>query len=125
MNAETGIANPHVIDMFGLDQRKNEVLLVMHESRPWAGDDAQLHELQEKFNAYASFVLDGEMLASHPELAGKPVRIELRSEQMPDERAVALLEMIHDQLALQEIHVEVVVREADRCGGSCSCHADQ
>src|SRR4051795_6221572 len=102
----TGVANPAVIDMFGYDKARDEVLLVMTEERPWDGSDDQLHDVQEKFNAYASFVLDGEMVAEHPELAGKKARIELRCAQMPDERAVALLGMIHDQLELQAIEVE-------------------
>ncbi|MFL6527040.1 MAG: DUF6572 domain-containing protein [Chthoniobacterales bacterium] len=118
-----GVANPRVIDAFGFDQQKGEVLLVMREARPWNGGDEQLHELQEKFNAYASFILDGEMLDSHPEFARKSVKIELRTDSMPDERALALIEVIHDQLALQEISVEVVVREKG-CGSGCTCHGD-
>ncbi len=117
----SGIEHADVIDAFGFDEQKGEVLLVMNETRPWSGGDEQLHELQEKFNAYASFILDGEMLASHPEFANKPVKIELRTESMPDERALALLEAIHDHLALQEIRVEVVVREKG-CGSGCTCH---
>ena len=117
----TGVANPAVIDLFGVDGKTGEVLLAMNESRPWDGSDERLHELQEKFNAYASFLLDGEMIASHPELAGKPARIELRCEEMPDERALGLLNLIHDQLALQEIRMEVVVRQSG-CGEGCTCH---
>ena len=83
----------------------------MHEPRPWDDSDERLHELQEKFNAYVSFLLDGEMIAAHPELAGKPARIELRCDYMPDERALALLNLIHDQIALQEIKMEVIVAE--------------
>lgn len=116
----TGVANPAVIDLFGIDQKTGEVLLAMHEIRPWDGSDEQLHELQEKFNAYVSFLLDGEMIAAHPELAGKPARIELRCDHMPDERALGLLNLIHDQLALQEIKMEVVVAQKG-CGDSCSC----
>ncbi|HEX8078273.1 MAG TPA: DUF6572 domain-containing protein, partial [Chthoniobacterales bacterium] len=115
----TGVANPGVIDLFGVDQRTGEVLLAMSEPRPWDGSDERLHQLQEKFNAYVSFLLDGEMLAAHPELAGKPARIEVRCEHMPDERALGLLNLIHDQIALQEIKMEVVVREKG-CGESCS-----
>ncbi len=110
--AENGVANPAVIDLFGLDRTRGEVLLVMNEPRSWNGGDEQLHELQEKFNAYASFVLDGEMTAAHPELAGKPARIELRCDEMPSERALELLAMIHDQLELQHVKVEVVVRKS-------------
>jgi hypothetical protein len=118
----TGVANAAVIDMFALDQHADEVLLVMTEDRPWDGSDERLHEVQEKFNAYVSFLLDGEMLAEHPELAGKRARIELRCADMPDERAVELLGNIHDQLALQEIKMEVLVADPNGgCGSGCTC----
>src|ERR1043166_3242189 len=84
----TGVANAAVVDLFGVDGKTGEVVLAMHETRPWDGSDERLHQLQEKFNAYVSFLLDGEMLAAHPELAGKPARIELRCDHMPDERAL-------------------------------------
>ncbi len=120
---ETGVANPAVIDVFGLDQKRDEILLVMNEPRPWDGTDERLHEVQEKFNAYVSFLLDGEMLAAHPELAGKKARIELHCAEVPDERAIGLLGLIHDQLELQEIGMEVVVAEAGGCGEGCACHS--
>jgi hypothetical protein len=117
----TGVANPAVIDLFAHDSKTDEVLLAMHEPRPWDDSDERLHQLQEKFNAYVSFVLDGEMLAAHPELAGKSARIELRCDYMPDERALGLLNLIHDQIALQEIKMEVIVAERG-CGDGCACH---
>jgi hypothetical protein len=106
----TGVANPAVIDLFGVDQKTGEVLLVMNEPRPWDGSHQQLHEMQEKFNAYASFILDGEMTEGHPELVGRKARIELRSQHMPNEEALGLLRAIHDQLELQAIKVEVIVK---------------
>lgn len=119
--ATTGIANPAVIDLFALDPRTDEVLLAMHEPRPWDRSEEQLHQLQEKFNAYVSFLLDGEMIAAHPELSGKRARIELHCEYVPDDQALALLNLIHDQIALQEIKLEVIVAEQG-CDNSCSCH---
>ena len=119
---DPGVANPAVIDLFAHDQKADQVLLAMHEPRPWDGSDERLHELQEKFNAYVYFLLDGEMIAAHPELAGKSARIELRCDHMPDERALGLLELIHNQLALQEIKMEVVVANQG-FGDGCSCHA--
>lgn len=121
-NTRSGVANAGVIDLFAFDEKSGHVLLVMKEQRPWDESDERLHELQEKFNAYASFILDGEMLAAHPELAGKPARIELHCVEMPDNRSLELLRLIHEQLALQEIALEVVVAEAAGCGGACSCH---
>jgi hypothetical protein len=100
-----------VIDVIAEDKKTGEVVLVMNEPNEWDGSDEQLLALQERFNAYVSFLLDGEMAESHPELAGKPVRIELRCAHMPDTRALELVGHIHDQVAFQEIRLEVVVRD--------------
>jgi hypothetical protein len=99
-----------VIDVIAEDKNSGEVVLVMNEPNEWDGSDEQLLALQERFNAYVSFLLDGEMAETHPELAGKPARIELRCAHMPDAHALELLALIHDQLAFQEIRLQVVVR---------------
>lgn len=98
--------------MVACDTKTDEVVLVMNEPAPWDGSNEQLHQLQERFNAYVSFLLDGELAESHPELAGKKARIEVRCAHMPDAGALELLGMIHDQLDFQGIKMEVVVREA-------------
>jgi hypothetical protein len=117
-----GVEQPGVIDFFAHDTKRDEVLLVMFEPRPWDDSDLQLFQLQEKFNAYVSFLLDGEMAEAHPELAGKNARIELRCAEMPEGRALDLLNAIHDQLALQEIPLEVVVEDRrENCGSGCTC----
>jgi len=92
------------------DAKTGEVVLVMNEPDAWSGSDDRLLALQERFNAYVSCLLDGEMASDHPELAGKSARIEVRCAHMPDARALELLGMIHEQLAFQEIKMEVVVR---------------
>jgi hypothetical protein len=117
-----GIEQTAVIDLFAHDAKTDEVVLGMFEPRPWDGSELQLFQLQEKFNAYVSFLLDGELAEAHPELAGKKMRIELRCAEMPHGRALDLLGAIHDQLALQEIRVEVIVPDrSGNCGSGCSC----
>ena len=116
MDSEPEISNTKnrtgVIDLIAHDAKTGEVVLVMNKPNEWDGSDEQLFSLQERFNVYASFLLDGEMAEAHPELIGKPARIELRCAHMPDERGLELLAQIHDQLAFQEIRLEVVVRDA-------------
>ncbi len=99
-----------IIDVIAEDAQTGEVVLLMNEPGEWDGSDEQLLALQERFNAYVSFLLDGEMAQAHPELAGKPSRIELRCAHVPDMHALELLGLIHDQLAFQEIKMGVVVR---------------
>jgi hypothetical protein len=102
-----------VIDVIAEDKKTGEVVLVMNEPDDWVSSDQQLLALQERFNAYVSFLLDGEMAESHPELAGKPARIELRCAHMPDTHALELLGLMHDQLAFQEIKLQVVVSDQE------------
>ncbi len=99
-----------VIDVIAEDTKTGEVVLVMNEPNEWDGSDEQLLALQERFNAYVSFLLDGELAEAHPELVGKPARIELRCAQMPDASTLELLGLIHDHLAFQEIKLEVVIK---------------
>jgi len=105
-----------VIDVIAHDAKTGEVVLVMDEPDEWDGSDARLLALQERFNAYVSFLLDGEMVSEHPELAGKPVRIEVHCAHVPEPRAIELLGMIHDQLAFQEIKMEVIVKDRQSMG---------
>jgi hypothetical protein len=99
-----------VIDLIAHDPKTDEAVLVMNEPGPWDGSDQRLVQLQERFNAYVSFLLDGEFAEWDPELARKRARIEVRCADVPDARALDLLGQIHDQLAHQEIKMEVIVR---------------
>src|SRR5579864_8061411 len=108
------------IDMIAHDPKKNEAVLVMNEAEPWNGSDGRLFQLQERFNTYVSFLLDGEFAEWDPKLAQKRARIEVRCAHMPDARAIDLLGQIRDQLAHQEIDVQVVVGS----GGSPNRHGD-
>lgn len=112
-NAEGGKNEDRVgvIDMIAHDPKSDETVLVMNEPQAWDGSDEQVFQLQERFNVYVSFLLDGEFAEWNPELAQKRVRIEVRCAHMPDTRAIDLLAQIRDQLAHQEIDVQVVVKE--------------
>jgi len=96
--------------MIAHDPKTDEAVLIMNEPRPWDDSDERLHELQERFNTYVSFLLDGEFAEWSPKLAQKPARIELRCAAMPEGRGLDLLSKIHDHLAHQEIKMEVVVK---------------
>jgi hypothetical protein len=124
MDIEPEISNSKnrtsVIDVIAHHPKTGEAVLVMNEPNEWESSDEQLLSLQERFNAYVSFLLDGEMAEAHPELVGKPTRIELRCAHLPDTRVLELLGHIHDQLAFQEIKLEVVVRNDPRGKESAS-----
>lgn len=101
-----------VIDMIAHERKTDEAVLVMNEPEPWSDSEEQLFHLQERFNVYVSFLLDGEFAEWDPKLAQKRARIEVRCAHMPGARAIELLGQIRDRLAHQDIDVQVVVKEA-------------
>lgn len=129
-----GLENPGVLDAFAHDTREDKLVLAMYETRPWLGEDRQLLQLQEKLNAYLSFVLDGELADAFPQLVGKPLEIQLRTIHEPEERAWELIGRIREQLGFQQIKFDVVqITDAEIpqetassggggcCGGGCGC----
>ena len=131
---KNGLENPGVLDAFAHDTREDRIVLAMYENRPWEGDEMQMFQLQEKLNAYLSFLLDGEMLEAFPHLAGKSTEIQLRTRFEPDPSAWDLIRRITEQLSFQDIKFEVILTDEDFesqdsgggcCGGggsSCGCH---
>jgi hypothetical protein len=103
-----GLENPGILDALAHDPRTDKLVLAMYESRPWLGEETQLIQLQEKLNAYLSFVLDGELDDAYPGFAGKTVEIQLRTVHEPDDKASVLISRVREQLALQCIAFEVV-----------------
>lgn len=129
------IERTDIIDALLFDEKSDTVTLLMTEPRPWDGTDEQVFHLQEKLNAYLSFALDGEMAEAYPQFAGKRLRVQLDCLTMPDDRTVGFLAMAREQIAFQNIDLEV--RVTDRfvesagvsCGSGCGCacshdHAD-
>jgi Family of unknown function (DUF6572) len=112
-----GLEHPGVLDAFAHDTRADKLVLAMYEARPWLGEEMQLFQLQEKLNAYLSFVLDGELNDAYPELAGKHVEIQLRTAHEPDAKAFDLIQRVREQLDLQQITFEVV--RIDRAKNEC------
>ena len=54
--------------------------------------------LQEKLNAYASYVLDGKMRETYPYAHPKDVRIVIRSRGQPPQDALRLLGLVREAL---------------------------
>jgi hypothetical protein len=119
-----GLEHPGVLDALAHDTRADKVVLAMYEVRPWNGAEWQLFQLQEKLNAYVSFVLDGELQESFPDLASKSVEIQLRTRHDPDGKALEFISRAREQLALQQITFEIVrLQQAEGdCGlTGCDC----
>jgi hypothetical protein len=114
------VENPAVIDLLVHDTKTDRVTITMVETRSWDGSELQLFQLQEKFNAYLSFILDGEMAEAYPTLVAKSLLVRLECAGPPDERTIQMLDAIRTQISYQGIEMEVVVR-GGTCGEGCGC----
>lgn len=117
-----GVEHPHVIDVIAHDSKTDEVTLIMLEPRPWDGEEVRLFQLQEKINAYLSFALDGEMAEAYPQFNGKKIRLQLDCVGMPPSEVVGFLSAVREQIAFQDINLEVRVMGEGGCGPGCGCH---
>ena len=109
------VENPNVID-FVVHDPTGEVVLVMVEGRQWDGSDQRIFELQEKVNSYATYALDGELIAQHPELAGKRVRLELRCVGAPDLKTARFLDVVRKQLKKEGLGFRVQQMRSEPSG---------
>jgi hypothetical protein len=88
------VDQPGVIDLVAVDPTASEVLLVMVEDRPWGRRGELLPALQAKFSAYLTYALEGQLARDYPQVAGKPVRFELRSLESPGPREAEFLRIL-------------------------------
>jgi hypothetical protein len=112
----------NVIDAMGIDEASGRVVLVIRHEEAWDGSDRQLFLLQEKLNAYLSFALDGEMAEAYPDFTGRPMGLRIDSATPPDPRTLHLLGHVRQQIAFQDITLELGAEPASNCGAGCGCH---
>jgi hypothetical protein len=104
-----GVHNPRVVDLISFDAERDGVVLLMLEERAWGSAPEQLRQLEEKFNRYLGYVLDGFLAEQFPQYAGKPVRFRLDCAEPPGEVERRMLEAMKRFAAGQEIDFEVNV----------------
>jgi hypothetical protein len=102
-----GVANPRVVDLVSVDPASGCVVLLMLEERPWESEPRQLRQLEDKFNAYLGYVLDGHLVQQYPEYAGRAVRFRLECAEPPRGDAARMLRAMHNFAAAEQIGFEV------------------
>ena len=78
-----GVENDRIVDLIFKDKSTGEVVLLMIETRPWKTNPSQILQIEDKFNAYLSYYLDGFLVKDYPEYAGLPVRFQLDCPSTP------------------------------------------
>jgi hypothetical protein len=90
------VSQPDVVDFVVHDPLKDEALLLMVEERAWGDRGLLLPDLQTKLNAYLAFI-EHQLAVDYPELAGKPVHVQLRSAFPPEKAELEFLRIALEQ----------------------------
>jgi hypothetical protein len=104
-----GVHNPRVVDLISHDRAKNEVVLLMLEQRVWGSAPEQLRQLEDKFNRYLSYVLDGFLAEQFPQYRDVPVCFRLDCAMSPGEEERRMLAAMKGFAATHDIRFEVNV----------------
>lgn len=86
-----GVFNPRVVDLIAQDAERGEVVLTMLEERPWESGPEQLRQLEDKFNAYLSYVQGGHLAQQYPQYEGLHVCFHLDCAEAPRGEAKRML----------------------------------
>ncbi len=108
---QRGVHNARVIDLITSDSESGEVVLVMLEERPWGSDPLQLRQLEEKFNSYLGYVLDGHMAKQYPQYEKLRVRFQLDCAAPPRAEEQPFLTAVRNFAASEKIRFVVNVIE--------------
>ena len=106
-----GVFNPKVIDLISWDAEREEVVLLMLEERPWDTDPQQLHQLEEKFNAYLGYVQGGYLAREYPHYEGRDVCLALDCAESPRGETQAMLRAMQNFAAGEGLRFVVRVKQ--------------
>ena len=109
---ERGVHNPRVVDLIAKDAERDEVVLTMIESRPWESDPQQLRQLEDKFNAYLSYVQGGYLAREYPQYEGLLVCFVLDCAEAPRGDAERMLRAMMNFAEGEGVRLVVRVMQA-------------
>ena len=79
--------------------------------RPWDADPQQLHQLEEKFNAYLGYVQGGYLVREYPHYEGRDVCLALDCAEAPRGEAQAMLRAMQNFAAGEGLRFVVRVKQ--------------
>ena len=91
------ISEHGTIDFVTFDPKKDVVLLVMVEERPWGLGGMLLPDLEAKTSTYLEYVTTRRLAADYPSVADKRVEFQLRCSYPPGAREEEFIEIVWRQ----------------------------
>lgn len=91
------VDNSKVIDSISIDKDGN-VVLTISDHLPWDEENEHLLILQDKINAYLTFIENGELIENYPDAKGCDILINIITKFLPNETAELFLKRTREVL---------------------------
>jgi len=88
------IEQENVIDLISHNEEEGYVALTIVDHLEWDEENEKLLKLQDKINAYLSFVESGQIEKEYPLSKGKNIHIQLNCMHEPNEDGLRFLDLI-------------------------------
>jgi hypothetical protein len=92
------VDNPKTVDVVSVDRATGEVVLDITDHLDWSDEKGHIMMLQNKINAYASFIESGEFESSYPSAKGRPPVIHVACMNKPTSFAIRFFDLVRDSL---------------------------
>jgi hypothetical protein len=92
------VDNPKTIDLVSVDRSTGEVILDIADHLDWSDENGHIMMLQNKVNAYASFIESGELEAAYPQAKGRSPVIHVACMNEPTALAVRFFDLVNKSL---------------------------
>ena len=102
------VDNPEKVDFIGVDKKTGEVVLAISDHLEWADTDNHLIILQDKINAYLSFIENGEIYDSYPNAVGKKISIQITAQHHFPPDALDFIEKAKTFLSTIDIGLRLI-----------------
>ncbi|WP_395732095.1 DUF6572 domain-containing protein [Prosthecobacter sp.] len=92
------VDDPKTVDVVSVDRATSEVILDVTDHLDWSDEAGHLMFLQNKINAYASFIESGELETAYPDAKGRQPVIHVACMNEPPPLAVRFFDRVRDIL---------------------------
>ncbi|MHC1723774.1 MAG: DUF6572 domain-containing protein [Aminipila sp.] len=93
------------IDAMGISKNKKGLMLMLADHLDWENEVEHLNILQEKINAYLSFIESNQYLQTYPGIKFESYTIDIRFKFKVTENCLKFLEVVNKQLKEHNIQV--------------------
>ena len=103
------VTQKDTIDAIGISPEGNELVMLITDHLDWEDEYTHLMALQDKLNAYFTFISSGQYKASHPKARISAFNIRIAFMFKPSENCLKLLDVArkHAQKIKTQITIEV------------------